>query len=328
MSNVTFILDKRLKSLNKEIEEILFNIKNPLAGEKIHIIKTFTKELIHACAIKNQHSIRKTPPKEALIISTSPEDFMNSEFDIPPLDEDELDAISPIEPELQLTRETLNIEPRGSREIKQVKEEKVEKIENIKPQIKIPEEIIGLITSKVTGEEMAYAVKKGLFYMVYESNISPEEIKVLNSLRPILEKNQSIFHDKNKFVKLMKKQAKRNKVNPDELSPSKLRYFLIKHLINFGLIDPLLHDSEITKITCDGPNLKIKITRGGEEYITNLEFKGRQQLDQFIKLIAKKSSQKISDNNPVLEANFENFRISATLGTEDIPSRFILEKTV
>jgi len=325
--SITFVLDENLKSLNKEVDELLFNLKNPLAGDRVHLIKKFTREMIKAYAEERDYKISKQPPKEALIISTQQKQPQKQELELPT--DETLDfeiPAYPLEPEIDYTKETLNIQPRFSTPKKPVEKPKPVK----KPEMKLEfeEEHINLVKTKSTGEEMAYAIQKGLFYIIHEIPINEEDKQMLNSLKPILEKKQQYFQDEKKFHKIVKKIAKKNKIGLESLNTTKIRYYLIKHIINFGLIDPLFHDPKITKIVCDSPQTKIQIIRDSKELITNIEFKNQEMLSNFIKSLAKRASKKLSEDDPSLEVTFENFRIHATLGTEDLPSRFVMEKVI
>lgn len=328
---INFVLDERLNELNSEIENVIYSLKEPLAGERIYILNKFTKELIGAHLKKSGRTIKKHPAQEALLLTTNEDEFLPPEFDLPSQETEEFKIPAfPIEPSMGLNEESLNIQPRDFQKKKILKEpKKVEPkpVEKPKP-IEITEEHVPLITSQITKEEMASATIKGLFYIVNESKLDENEITMLNSLKPLLEKKQSLFQDKEKFTKTMNKIAKKNKIAPNDLSPSKLRYFLIKHLVNFGLIDPILHDPKVTKITCDGPNLKIKVQRDNQELISNLEYINTKQLRDFINYLADKSSKKITEETIKLDIEFESFRIHITVGTEDMPPKYILEKTV
>lgn len=328
---INFILDERLKELNSEIENILYSIKEPLAGERVNILQKFTKELINAHLKKSGGTIKRRPVNEAFLLTTTEDEFLPPEFDFPSPETEEFEIpVFPIEPPRNLNEESFNIQPRDFQKRIIVEEPKKEipKIIEKPKQLELTEEHISLITSQVTNEEMASATTKGLFYIVNESKLGESEIIMLNSLKPILEKKQNLFQDKEKFTKIMKKTAKKNKIASNELSPSKLRYFLIKHLVNFGLIDPILHDPKVTKITCDGPNLKLKVQRDNRELITNLEYINAKQLNDFINYLAKKSTKKITEGTTTLDIEFENFRIHLTIGTEDLPPKYVLEKTI
>ncbi|MBT3866035.1 hypothetical protein HOF78_02965 [Candidatus Woesearchaeota archaeon] len=328
---INFVLDEKLNELNSEIENVLYSLKEPLAGERIYILNKFTKELIKAHIKKSGRTIKKHQSQEAFILTTNEEEFLPPEFDFPDQETEAFEIPTfPIEPTRNLSEESLSVQPRDfqiQKIIEEPKKEIIKPIEKPKP-LEITEEHVPLITSQVTGEEMASATVKGMFYIVNESKLEKSEITMLNSLKPLVEKKQNLFQDKEKFTKIMNKLAKKNKIASNELSPSKLRYFLIKHLVNFGLIDPILHDPKVTKITCDGPNLKIKVQRDNTELISNLEYINAKQLSDFVNYLAEKSSQKIKEETTTLDIEFESFRIHITVGTEGLPSKYILEKTI
>ncbi len=324
--NVHFVLDKKLKELNEEVERLVFNINNPLAGGKVHLLNIFTKEVMKAYVAQSQYKITKHPIKEETIISTTYENYELPELELPPLEEAEFElpplvkhskkgtlTLQPRFPQKQIVRETM------------IKEKVPKPIPKPQP---IVEERISLITSKITGEEMAYAIKKGLFYIVNETEVSPNEIQALNFMKPSIEKDLRLFQNKERFIKLMKKAARKCKIDAEELSPSKLRYFLIKHIMNFGLIDPLLQDPFITKITCEGPNLKLRIVRENKEFITNLEYKAPAQLDEFLQNTGRKKGTQISEQNPHAVLEFDNFKIEVSFGIGANTSNYIIEKTI
>lgn len=332
---IKFVLDERLNDLNSEIQNILYNMKEPLAGERIHILNKFTRGLIQAHYNQSGKKVKRRPVNEALLLTTNEGEFIPPELDIPSPETGEFEIpVFPIEPQKELMKESLNLQVRDfqSKELieepKKVELPKEDIVEEVPQKIEITEEHVSLIKSQVNGEELASATIKGLFYIVNESHLEGNEITVLNAIRPILEKKQDLFHDKEKFTKLMNKTAKKNKIDKEDLSPSKLRYFLIKHLVNFGLIDPILNDPKVTKIVCDGPNLKIKVQRENKELITNLEYINESQLKEFINYLAKKSSKKITEETTTLELEFENFRMHINVGIEGVSPKFTLEKTI
>ncbi len=333
-NEINFILDKQLKNLNEEVEKLVYNLNNPLAGKKIHIVKTFTKELMRAYAQRMPHKITKNSTEEAFVISKTEENYGLPKSALPIMNNagafQSLQGYSHQNKKIQ--EEMLNLSPRAP-SVKKINE-KIEIKQKKRPQKiefkpgPIPEERINLITSKITGEEMAYAIKKGLFYIVNETDLAIDEITILNNMKPYLQKNNSLFQDKNKFVKLMKRIARKNKIDSENLSPSKMRYFLIKHILNFGLIDPILYDPFVTEITCEGANTKIRLTRQGKELITNLEYKSQAQLDEFIQYLAKRKGKLFSEQNPSIYLEFEDFTVNATCGIGDNPSIFTLKKFI
>jgi len=326
---ISFILDENLKHFTEEAQHLAYKLKNPLAGEHIHIVKTFTRELIKASSRLRQVKITKKPPKESLILTTELPSYETQEIQIPLREgPDYTIPTAPIPPpKRKLALETIRLKERqfGKKEPELKKPPKP--IKKFTPK-RIEEEKITLITSSDTGEEFAYAIKKGIIYEVEEVELTQDDVKVLNSLKPKIEKKKELLQRKAKLIKLVKKIAKKNNVDFKNLDFIKLRYYLIKHLVKFGLIDPLLYDPKISKIICDGPGLKIEIIHDNQELITNLEYNTPKQLNQFLKKIAEKTKQKLTEDEPTLEAEIDNFSFRATLGTEDIPSKYVMERTI
>lgn len=322
---INFVLDRNLSKLNSEVESLIYSIKHPLAGEKVSIITHFTRALIRAYHSQNKEKYHKAAETETIAVSTHDVQPPQQMLDL------RSNEFSLLELERSMDEETTNLNPLNF-EFEEPKKElpkpKVEERVEEPKVVEIPEEKVTLIQSKITDEELAFAKVKGLFYVVHESDLTPEEIMVLNSLKPILECKEELFQNKEKFIKSMNKIARKNKISRDSLSPSKLRYFLIKHIINFGLIDPIMHDPKVSKIVCDGPNLKLKVYRNGDELITNLEYSSEQQLNEFLKHIAKKASKKLTPEETTFDAEFDNFIFHVTMGSFGLPSKFVLERIV
>ncbi|MBT3262030.1 hypothetical protein HN992_03025 [Candidatus Woesearchaeota archaeon] len=329
---IAFIYNKELEKLNDETSKILFNIQHPLAGKNIHLLKTFTRELIKAHSKKSRHKIKRDLPEDALVFSNNDLEstFLDLDIPLPELEP----SISPeelisteIDRLVDLTESSPERIPLG---LPDLEPETLPLFQNKQEEkiIQIPTEKTPLITSSITDEVMAAGTKNGMFFIIEETELSKGEIKVLNALKPRIIKKESLLSNKNKFTKLMEKQAKKHKVDVADLSPSKMRYFLIKHIINFGLIDPLFHDQLISKIICDGPSLKIRIVRNNERLITNLEYGSNSQLNNFLIKLAKKTKNNLTEDHPFFEAQLDNFKIHGTLGTSGIPTKYTIERLI
>ncbi|MBT3395220.1 hypothetical protein HOA59_02495 [archaeon] len=96
----------------------------------------------------------------------------------------------------------------------------------------------------------------------------------------------------------------------------------------FGKIDPLLMDQKIKTIYCNGPNKQILVDTEFEEGLkTNLTFETTKEINNMIKVFAKKSKTKISETNPVLEANLsEKTKVQGIIGSEFVTPKFILKR--
>lgn len=329
---IAYIYNKELEKLNNQTGKLLFNIQHPLAGKNINLLKTFTKELIKAHSKKSRHKIKRELPEDSLVYSNEDLESTFLDLDIPlpelepSMSPEELISTD-IDKLLDLTESSPEKIPLG---LPDLEPEKMIAPPTLKKEeaIEIPKDKIPLITSSITDEVMASGIKNGMFFIIDEIELSKGEIEVLNKLKPLIIKKESLLSNKNKFTKLMEKLAKKSKVDVADLSPSKMRYFLIKHIINFGLIDPLFHDPLISKIICDGQNLKIRIVRNNERLITNLEYGSHSQLNNFLIKLAKKTKNSLTEEHPFFEAQLDNFKIHGTLGTSGIPTKYTIERLI
>ena len=100
------------------------------------------------------------------------------------------------------------------------------------------------------------------------------------------------------------------------------------NLLGYGKIDPLIKDTQIKGIYCNGLNKPVIVDHMENGKIeTNLIFKSSEELNDLIIMIAKRLGKTISKENPVLDASLpEGGRIQATLGNEFVDSKLAVIK--
>ena len=100
------------------------------------------------------------------------------------------------------------------------------------------------------------------------------------------------------------------------------------NLLGYGKIDPLIKDTQIKGIYCNGLNKPVIVDHMENGKIeTNLIFKSSEELNDLIIMIAKRLGKTISKENPVLDASLpEGGRIQATLGNEFVDSKLAIIK--
>ena len=98
----------------------------------------------------------------------------------------------------------------------------------------------------------------------------------------------------------------------------KIFYFVKRDTVGYGIIDPLMHDSNIEDISCDGSGVPVFIShRVFGSLKTNIQFKDEKTLLDFINILAQKCKKGISIANPMVDAVLpDGSRIQMTLGTE------------
>jgi len=103
----------------------------------------------------------------------------------------------------------------------------------------------------------------------------------------------------------------------DDGSIHKLLYYLLRDFINFGPIDPLMRDSPIEDISCDGHDIPVFVYhREYRDLPTNIVF-DRERLDSYAFRLAQQSGKQLTISNPMVDATLPGgSRMQLTLGGE------------
>jgi len=99
---------------------------------------------------------------------------------------------------------------------------------------------------------------------------------------------------------------------------AKLLYHIEKEYLGDGLIDPLMHDTNIEDISCDGVNQPLFLFhRKYESLQTDIVYTNTQELNSFVTKLAQRAGKFISISAPMLDATMtDGSRIQMTLGEE------------
>ncbi len=207
--------------------------------------------------------------------------------------------------------------PRKLRHIK-LKEIKKDKSPEIKPTIRRLEKL-SLYPQRATTLPVKTPTKVPDFLAkrpiktlpLLESKITKPELPVIKKEIPSYKEHITPLHKKT--------QVSNEGIYKIKFSPKKKI---------FGKIDSLLMDQEIKTIYCNGPNKQILVDTEFEESLkTNLTFKSTKEVNDVIKVFAKKSKTKISETNPVLEAKLsEKTKVQGIIGSEFVTPKFILKR--
>ncbi|MFC7132181.1 MULTISPECIES: type II/IV secretion system ATPase subunit [Salinibaculum] len=103
----------------------------------------------------------------------------------------------------------------------------------------------------------------------------------------------------------------------DDGSIHKLLYYLLRDFIRFGPIDPLMRDSPIEDISCDGHDLPVFVYhREHRDLPTNIVF-DRGRLDSYAFRLAQQAGKQLTISNPMVDATLPGgSRMQLTLGGE------------
>lgn len=103
-------------------------------------------------------------------------------------------------------------------------------------------------------------------------------------------------------------------------SLEKVKYYIKRDIIGFGLIDPIMHDLNIEDISCSGIDTPIYVWhREYDSLPTNIKFEG-EHLNNFVSRIVFRAGKHISSAFPITDLALEgNHRISVLYQKEITP---------
>ncbi len=178
-----------------------------------------------------------------------------------------------------------------------------------------------LVVSKVTKSVLVYAVVNDSLYSVVEPVLSEREYSLLDSLKEVSAQNLS---DLDSLKGLITESAKKAQVPFSVELVDRLRYYLIRDVVRFGKVSPLLEDKEISEVICEGISKPVRAVYQDKEVTTNIAFDTSEELNSFVEHLAKLSGNLISVENPFLNASFDGLSIQANLSSEFVSGKFVI----
>lgn len=192
------------------------------------------------------------------------------------------------------------------------------------------EQPLALIVDAEARRPVVTALIQNDGYTVNEPSLSPEETQMLTWLRKKFLGHEKKLAKKKKLNKKIYKAAKKMKwvmEKNDEDEYLKMKYYLVKHLLQASWVEPLLHDENITKIMCEGENTPLMIMRGGKMLKTNVSFPTAEHINSMLKRFAEKAKKiKLTEKNPAIDVMYGGFHIEGTIKTVVTPAKFTMEK--
>ena len=158
-----------------------------------------------------------------------------------------------------------------------------------------------------------------IIYHIDELQLNEDEIKIYYSIKELLEKQidspRLLDNIEASFTSevgsLLKNHFVGGKVQPVMLE--KVKYYLKRDILGFGLIDPLFHDPFIEDITCGGIGKPIYVYHRRYEGVrTNVVFRDAEFLDGFVMKMVHRAGKHISAAHPIVDASLPgNHRLAA-----------------
>jgi flagellar protein FlaI len=133
------------------------------------------------------------------------------------------------------------------------------------------------------------------------------------------------------FAELKRAGYMDGKASEDDLKAA--TYFLIREILGYSTIDPLIRDPEIEDISCEGLGRPVKVwhrkhnSHGWLE--SNILFPQREKLDAIVSRLVHRSNRSLSVSSPIIDCVLpEGYRLAATWGNEvtSLGSSFSIRK--
>ena len=306
---IRFLYDEITEKINKDVERILFHLRNPFAGKNVYILKRFTEELIRARA-------RQMHQQEFMEIEEVKHEEVKQPVEITVLEVKPAEQIQIQVPEqYEEKNDFVGYQPSSLQEKKRNETDK-------------PRNIIqmNLITDNETKDIVARGEIEENEYRIYEPTLSEDDLKLLNKAKEAIGNDMNSLTNKKLLWKILRKNSKDLNVYFDDDNLLKLRYYLVRDFMGYGAVEAFMHDKGIEKIICEGQGEKVIVIKDGKKYRTNVAFKSKDELNSFLINLAARTFQKISLDDPVLDVIYRGFRIQGTLGTDVVPSKFIMTR--
>lgn len=173
-------------------------------------------------------------------------------------------------------------------------------------------------------------------YYALEPTVSKEEAEIISAIYDDLKKilvlqdiSVKLEERGEVLVKAIKRLAKEYAIEFTDNFYSRMLYYFFRDFFGYGLIDPLMEDTNVEDISCDGYNIPIFIYH--QKY-GNLETNivlDQEKLDRMVLRLTQRSGKHISVASPIVDATLpDGNRLQATFGTEVTPhgSSFTIRK--
>jgi len=170
-------------------------------------------------------------------------------------------------------------------------------------------------------QEMSNSSKR---YTVAEPELTKEETRILEETKTTLINKISLadLSNESQMYTMIENLFTKSKVKLDKKQKDKIVYYIIRQVSGLDKIEPLMHDTLIEDVECDGIGIPIFIVHRKYGHImTNIQFDTEKELQQFIIKMAHLCKSYVSYASPLLDAILpDGSRVNATL-TSNVSTR-------
>src|SRR3989344_1113190 len=336
MKEPEFIFNDEWLKFEKEIKEVLDDIKDPEVERNKYVLETFVRGAAYTFVDKNRILLKNrlfpAPMKEVSEREEIPSEFGGDEIKQSKYYNEMVNIQTGVDVyPIPVPSTGENIQPiLQFKEVPVYTKKLVQKEDNKKRRrpspLRKPELEIknitkinkDLITDNVTGKVLA-TVEVSDKYLVNEPGLDSSDIDVLMKIKKKNIKNMD------KGWKLIQKYGK--KFGIKEGHDTLIKYYLVNDVFGLGRIEPLLHDDKIKSINCSGEGKKIEVEVDGKTFESNIVYLSKEELFNFVYGLAEKLEVKLSKKNKTINGILRGFEFTLNIGEElQTPSFKIVRK--
>ena len=166
-----------------------------------------------------------------------------------------------------------------------------------------------------------------LIYKVIEPDMKPKTKKVLENIREILERSLEVdFTDleteeaENYLTDEIDNIVDKYNITLNERQREVIRYYAKRDFAGLGKLQPILNDTEVEDISCDGLNIPVYVYHRNPKFgsiRTDMVWEDNEELDSFVMTLAQRCGKSISVSEPLLDGSLpDGSRVQATLATD------------
>jgi len=162
-------------------------------------------------------------------------------------------------------------------------------------------------------------------YNVIEPQMSEKESEILALVKDTLERTlgynweEMANKDKTEFLmEALNNFIESRDLHIDPIARERLQYYVIRDYVGYAHVDPLMHDTYVEDMSCDGQGIPIfSFHQKYESIKTNIIFKEKETLDSFIIQLGQRCGRQVSVAMPILDGTtYEGHRVQATYSDE------------
>lgn len=164
-------------------------------------------------------------------------------------------------------------------------------------------------------------------YKVIEPELTEETEKILDKISEIMERSFDVtFNDmeseeaEDYLEEKIDMIVDKYDISIDDRQREIIRYYTKRDFAGLGKLQPLMNDTEVEDISCDGSGIPVYAYHRNPRFgsvKTSITWDDKDELDEFVMKLAQRCGKSVSVSSPLLDGSLpDGSRVQATLATD------------